>query len=329
MNTSLSPSPLIALVLQNDAGLRLEILPWGATVISIQLHGRELTLRHQRLEDYLFNDGYLGATIGRYANRLANGQLKLDDQSWQLDTAGGDHCLHGGRGFSHQCWQVIRHDVDAIELFLHSPDGDSGFPGDLSVWQQISLVGTEVRFSFRATTHSATVVSLTNHCYFNLDGSPDTRAHQLQLFSQQFLPVAADLIPTGEVQDVTGSAFDFRHPVTIAANLAKTDPQLLLVGGFDHCFVFADDAGTLRPMATLSSAISGIRLTVSSTQPGLQFYGGHALSAPFLSRQGLCLEAQNWPDAPNRSGFPNAVLRHGDVYQQQIVYAFSQFDPQE
>jgi aldose 1-epimerase len=326
MNFPLNHQALTSLVLCSHAGLRVEILPLGATIISIQLNGRELTLRHQSLNDYLLNDGYLGATVGRYANRIAHGKLDFNGQTWLLDTAGGEHCLHGGSGFSHKCWQVVRHEDSEIELFLHSPAGDSGFPGDLSVWQQITLVGTEVRISFRAITTSATVVSLTNHCYFNLDGSSDTADHQLQLFSDQFLPVGANLIPTGRLQFVTDSAFDFSEPVTISANLAKADPQLRLVGGFDHCFVFPQNAGVLRQMATLSSDLSGIRLMVSSTMPGLQFYGGHALNAPFSPRQGLCLEAQNWPDAPNRPGFPNATLRSGEVYQQQIVYTFSQYD---
>jgi aldose 1-epimerase len=314
---------LTPLILQSSAGLQVEILPFGATISSILLNGQELTLRHAYPDDYLNNEGYLGSTIGRYANRIANGQLQFNGKLWQLDTAGAGHCLHGGHGFSHHCWQVLRQATDEVELFLYSPDGDSGFPGDLSIWQTIKVSGTDIQISFRATTESSTVVSLTNHCYFNLDGSRDTTNHLLQIYSDRFLPVNAELIPTGVVQSVIGSAFDFQTPVRIAENLALPDPQLAVVGGYDHCFIFDTAPGFLRPMATLTSKKSNITLTVSSTMPGLQFYGGQALTAPFSARQGLCLEAQSWPDAPNHPDFPSTLLRKGESYQQQIVYAFS------
>jgi aldose 1-epimerase len=325
---------LIPIVLHNHAGLQVEILPYGATIRSIRLDGRELTLCHPQISDYIENNGFLGSSVGRYANRIAAGLLQFGDEIRPLETAGGAHCLHGGHGFSHRPWQVQQQSSDELLLFLHSVDGDCGFPGDLSVWQQIRLQGTEVQISFRATTNSSTVISLTNHCYFNLDGDADITSHQLQIDAEAFLPVDAGLIPTGQLQSVAGSAFDFREPTLIARQLAVADPQLALTGGFDHCYIFPqqlDEAQAiqqsqqrpvLQKMARLSSPKSHISLTVSSTLPGLQFYGGHGLTAPFRPKQGLCLEAQNWPDAPNRPDFPSALLVAGQIWQHQIVYAF-------
>lgn len=323
MKPALSNEVLVPLVLENAAGLRVEILPYGASIISIQLHGKELTLRHPKLLDYLENPGYLGATIGRYANRLAGGRLPFADEVLQLQT-GGQHCLHGGQGFSHKVWQVQQQQSAQVLLFLHSADGESGFPGDLSVWQEISLQETTLQINFRASTTSATVVSLTNHCYFNLDGSTDIANHQLQIHANEFLPVDATLIPTGERRQVATTVFDFRQPRRIADQLQMTDPQLALAGGFDHCYLFAQSGAGLREMAVLSSPLSNIRLTVSSTLPGLQFYAGHGLTPPLQPAQGLCLEAQFWPDSPNQPDFPSTVLHAGQVWQHQIQYRFEQ-----
>lgn len=322
LNTASAFAPL---VLQSNSGLRIEVLPFGATISSIQFEGQELTLGHANYTDYQHNDGYLGATIGRYANRISNGRFYFGDKLVVLDTGADQHCLHGGNGFSHRCWQVLRHQVDEVELLLRSPDGDSGFPGDLSVWQTIRLTGNELHISFRATTQSSTLVNLTNHCYFNLDGSQDITHHHLQIHAEQFLPVTSDLIPTGERRKVAGSAFDFRQSSTIADKLSLADPQLLQAGGFDHCFIFETQSNELCPMATLSSSLSALSLTVSSTMPGLQFYSGQSLAAPFRPSQALCLEAQFWPDSPNQKSFPSTLLLRDQIYQHQIVYAFSKF----
>lgn len=344
MQASIQEMGLVPVILQSPAGLRLEVLPYGATFRSIQLEGQELTLCHPQLSDYLENNGYLGSTVGRYANRIAGGLLSFEAKVYQLETAGGEHCLHGGKGFSHRLWQVQQQSATELVLFLHSPDGDCGFPGDLSVWQHIRLEGTTVHIQFRATTTSRTVLSLTNHCYFNLDGSADIRNHQLQIHSDRFLPVDASLIPTGQQRSVKDTVFDFRQPMHIGRQLASADPQLGQTGGFDHCYVFPVGPATdqsavqqpmraadqhqnpqpavLQQMATLTSSLSNISLTVSSTLPGLQFYSGHGLTAPFSPHQGLCLEAQHWPDAPNRPDFPSALLVAGQIWQQQIVYAF-------
>ncbi len=323
MKPTISDQDLTPIVLQNDSGLRVEILPYGATLVSIQLQGQELTLQHPSRTDYLENPGYLGSTIGRYANRLAFGRLQCDQQVLQLPT-NGEHCLHGGDGFSHRVWQVQRQQADQVLLFLHSADGDGGFPGDLSVWQEITLQDTTLHLSFRASTQSTTVVSLTNHCYFNLDHSADIGGHQLQIFSDQFLPVDAGLIPTGERQQVVNSVFDFRQPQLLSAALASSDPQLALAGGFDHCYLFASSTESLQKMAVLTSPNKDLQLTVRSTLPGLQFYAGHGLTAPHHPHQALCLEAQFWPDSPNQADFPSTLLRAGELWQHQIQYQFSQ-----
>ena len=308
--------------LTNDSGFVVEVSPFGATIRSLQWHQQELTLTYPKPQDYLANPAYLGATVGRYANRIAQGRFHFQQQEHHLATLGGSHCLHGGDGFSHRLWQVVSLQANSVELFLHSPDQDQGFPGDVSVWQRIWLDGQSVHIEYRASTQSATILNLTNHCYFNLDGRADIQAHQLQIFAAQYLPIDATLIPVGQLQTVADTPFDFRKPSTIGDKLLQNDPQLQLAGGFDHCYVFAAD-GQLKKMARLYSPHSGIALTVSSTLPGMQFYSGQGLTAPLSPLQGLCLEAQFWPNSPNQTAFPSTVLSAGQVWSHRIVYDFS------
>lgn len=307
-------------------GLEVELLPFGATIRSIRLFGQELTLNYPQVVDYQTDEFYLGATAGRVANRIAKGRFELNGVAYQLDCNNGPNHLHGGvTGFNRQLWQVLKQQPDSVQLYLHSADGDQGYPGALQVWQQFRIVDQQLELSFLALSNKDTVLNLTNHCYFNLNNDGTSiENHQLQLTATHYLPTDEHAIPTGERRAVAGTAFDFSQAKLVGPALKLQDPQLALANGFDHCFIWQGaEVADLKRMALLSSEQSGRQLEVFSTQPGLQLYTGNFLAAPFVSRQGICLEAQGWPDAINQLGFPTTQLKAGELYQQQIVYKFS------
>ncbi|MDX3773435.1 aldose epimerase family protein [Chromatiaceae bacterium AAb-1] len=312
--------------LSNRHGLEVDVLPLGATIMAIRYQGQLLTLGYPQPEQYLHDNFYLGATVGRYANRIAHGRCLLNGQLLQLDCNNGPHSLHGGSsGFNKAVWQVRERTVQQAELYYCAADGEQGFPGRLQVWLQLQLQQNALHLQFRGLSDRDTLVNLTNHCYFNLnsDGN-DINNHQLRLNAEHYLPTDSTAIPYGELQPVAGSVFDLRQPAALGERLLQGDLQLQQARGFDHCFVTPQGAdGSLQWQATVSSPQSGRTLEVFSTQPGIQLYTGNYLAAPFRPRQGLCLEAQNWPDAPNQPHFPSAQLAAGQTYQQEIVYRFS------
>ena len=315
--------------LDDGAGLRVEVLTLGATVAGISLNGQQLTLQQPDLTHYWQNIGYLGATVGRYANRIAKGQFQLAGKTVQLDCNTPPHHLHGGQfGLSGKVWRVLAADMQSVEMYCESADGEGGYPGFLQIWQTLSVQQGQLVLTFRAISDQDTILSLTNHCYFNLDGSADITAHLLWLAADHYLPIDALGIPTGEIRPVANTAFDFSQPRLLAEALQQQDPQLMQASGFDHCFVRGDDVGAeteseARLVARLFAPASGVQLEVFSTLPGLQFYSGNFLTAPHLRRQALCLEAQYWPDAPNQPEFPSVVLTKGLQYQQKIIYKFN------
>lgn len=312
--------------LDGHKGLEVELLPLGATIRSIRLFGQELTLNYPDVAQYQTDEFYLGATAGRVANRIAKGRFELNGVAYQLDCNNGPNHLHGGvTGFNRQQWQVLKQQSDSVQLYLRSADGDQGYPGAVQVWQQFRIVDKQLELSFLALSTKDTLLNLTNHCYFNLnsDGS-SVENHQLQIAAKHYLPTDASAIPTGERRAVACTAFDFTKAKLVGPALRKQDQQLALANGFDHCFIWQDsDKAELKLMAVLSSSQSGRQLEVLSTQPGLQLYTGNFLAEPFAARQGICLEAQGWPDAINQLGFPGTQLKAGELYQQQIVYKFS------
>lgn len=314
------------IALNKGTGLEVELLPFGATIRSIRLFGQELTLNYPQAADYQTDEFYLGATAGRVANRIAKGRFELNGVAYQLDCNNGPNHLHGGvAGFNRQSWQVLKQQSDTVQLYLRSADGDQGYPGAVQVWQQFRIVDKQLELSFLALSTKDTLLNLTNHCYFNLNNdSSSIENHQLQLTAPHYLPTDEHAIPTGERRAVAGTAFDFSKAKLVGPALRQRDQQLALANGFDHCFIWQEpDAAELKLMAVLSSSQSGRQLEVLSTQPGLQLYTGNFLASPFAPRQGICLEAQGWPDAINQLGFPGTLLKAGELYQQQIVYKFS------
>ncbi len=260
---------------------------------------------------------YVGATVGRFANRIRGGRIIVDETKYQLDVneASTGNCQHGGTGGFHRQRFDFDYEPNSTVLVcrLVSPAGAQGFPAEVCVDVTYRLVGDYgLSIEFVATADAATVISLANHAYFNLDrhkGRID--AHQLSVAASRYTPVDEMQIPTGEIASVDDSIFDLR----IMAELATRS--------FDHNFVPEGKAGEIRVLAKLYSPDSGVGLSVHSTQSALQVYTGDSLNTPFIARQGIALEAQNFPDAPNQKGFPSARLAPGETYRQQTIYEFT------
>ncbi|MCY0925330.1 galactose mutarotase [Streptomyces sp. H27-H1] len=283
---------------------------------------------------------YFGATVGRYANRIANGRFTLDGKLHQLTTQDGGHCLHGGaEGFDTRIWEaesVHTPERTGVLLHLRSLDGDQGFPGNLDVTVSYLIDrNNELSISYAAVTDAATVVNLTNHAYFNLEGegAGDIFDHELAVDAAHYTPVGEDLIPIGNPRPVSGTAFDLRRPLRIAEAVARPDGRpTQALGGYDHNFVLSPHGNdVLRRAAVLHAPASGRRMEVLTTEPGLQVYtAGHfdgtvvgKGGAPYRAGAGLALETQHFPNSPNRPGDPSPVLRPDDEYRSRTVLRFT------
>jgi len=294
---------------------------------------REVLLGYQTPEDYLRQPGYLGAVVGRYANRIAGASFELDGQRFALDANEGPNQLHGGTvGFHRQVWDVARHDGQSLDLTLRSEDGDQGYPGRLDVRVSYRVEAPlTVHVSFEARTDAPTLVNLISHAYFNLDG-PDRLIldQQLQIAGSRYLPVRADLIPTGEQLDVEGTPFDFRRPRRIGDALEALRRLDVQPACHDHCWLIdAPDGDT--PAALLRSGDGALTLALHSDAPGLQFYAGEFLpqtpdrdGRPHLKHGGLAIEPEALPYIPHHPEWPqpDAVLRPGEVYRHRLTYRF-------
>lgn len=307
-------------------GLLLEVVTAGAAVrrlLVADLDGEtNLVLGHADPMTYAVKGGYLGATIGRFGNRIAGARFTLDGVEHVLTANENGNALHGGlEGFDSRDWTVQDQGPTHVRLGLHSPDGDQGFPGVLDVTVTYSVRPGTVRIDYAATSNRDTVLNLTNHAYFNLDGeaSGPIDAHELRLSADAFTPTDAQLLPTGELRAVTGTAFDLRRPIRLGEVLAADDEQLRFGQGLDHNFVVSGSG--IRHVATLRGT-SGHILEVHSDQPGVQVYtGAHfdgtvtgTSGTAYGPRAGIALETQGFPDSPNQPGFPSTVLRAGETY---------------
>ena len=318
-----------------DAPIRLEsddiaveILPFGATLARFEVREadgawRNIVLGLPTPEAYLTDPSFMGVSVGRYANRIANARFTLDGLEHRLEANEGPNCLHGGSGgYQARVWEVDALGAGHLALGLVSPDGDQGFPGELRVTAEFSVLENGAQVVYTAVTDAPTVVNLTTHPYFNLDGDGvgNTDLHRLVIKANAYTPTRADGIPTGEVRLVSGTAADFRLGQLLGdARVAAVAQGIDRNGGFDHNFV-VDGIG-LREHAVLTGS-SGLTLRVVSDQPGLQVYGGDHFDGtvigvsgrPYQARAGVALETQQLPDAPNQPGFPSTVLRPGAVF---------------
>ena len=319
-------------VLEGGA-IRAAVLTYGAVLQSVRVpdaagHQAEVTLGYDDLEGYLSDVGFLGAVVGRFANRIAKGRFTLDGVEHVLPSNNGTACLHGGpEGFHAQLWSA-REVPGGVELSRTSPHGEMGFPGtvEVTVTYRLDDDGLEIRYT--ATTDRPTVVNLTNHAYWNLAGGGTIEDHVLELPASRFVAVDADLIPTG-ITDVDGTPLDFRAPRRIGDRLREPHPQLRHARGYDHAWV-RDPGNGLRLAARVSDPRSGRVLEVHTDQPSVQFYSGNFLDGGAAGRgglsmrqgDGLCLETQHLPDSPNRPDFPSTVLRPGERYETRTLLRF-------
>jgi aldose 1-epimerase len=329
-------------VFVNRLGASVSVIDYGAIVTSIIVPDStgnlgEVTLGYDDLAGYLSDTYFLGAVVGRYANRIAHGQFELLGKRHQLPLNNGPNHLHGGpEGFFAALWQARWEGSDSepvLHLSLESPEGAAGYPGALQVSVRYAFDDRCcLSVAYEAVTTAPTVINLTQHSYFNLAGQGSILDHELQIEAARFTPTDATSIPTGELRDVAGTAFDFRRPMPLGARVDAPDEQLQLAGGYDHNFVLDGEKGKLRQVATLSCPRNGRRLMVRTTEPGLQLYSGNFLprnasvrrgQQSFGYREGLCLETQHFPDSPNRPEFPSTRLDPGQAFASRTEFAFS------
>lgn len=321
-----STKSIESITLASPAGMEVTLLGLGATIQAIRVPTQSgvvnAVLGYADLGDYLRDDYYMGATAGRFANRIGGARFSINDKTYSVDSNDSGNCLHGGRDGLHQrFWQMnALENETAVQFSCVSPDGESGFPGNLEVTVKYQIVADySLAIDFAATTDSDTVVNIANHAYFNLDTQQHLiDSHDIQIDADYFTPVDSALIPSGEIREVKNTRFDLRRPTALSSTSLDDDQTRQ----YDHNFVLRDGDGTLRKVAKLSSPQSGLAMHLHTTQAGLQFYTGEFLSDPFKQRAGLCLEAQAFPDAPNQPAFPSARLAPGEVYQQRTIYEF-------
>jgi aldose 1-epimerase len=325
-------SPVLEVEIGSKAGARAKILTWGAVLRDLQVPAagglQRVTLGLNSIEDYLAHSPSFGAVPGRYANRIAHGQFTLDGKSYTLDRNFlGKHTLHGGgKGFNKRIWKLGEHGADYVSLSLTSADGDMGFPGEMLATCLYRFVEpATLRVELTAVCDKPTVVNLTQHAYFNLDGSPDILDHELEMPCDFYTPTDAELIPTGEIRAVGGTAYDFRSSRKVRNPEGVT---------YDTNFVSSRKAGPdgLAMLARLRSPKNGVTLELHSTEPGVQLYDAAKLNCPvpgldgahYGSHAGLCLEPQAFPDSPNRRHFTDTVLHPDQEYRHVSEFRFGQ-----
>ena len=317
-----------------DSDASVEILTLGGIVRSLVIPTseglRDVAQGFDDVAGYEEQKGFIGALIGRVANRIGNAVFSLGGNEYKLDKNDGENSLHGGfNGYDKQIWEANAKS-DGLWLTLQSPDMDGGFPGNLSVKVRYALEDYSLTIEYYAECDADTPINLTNHCYFNLGGhdSGGIENHKIQIFSDSITPIDDTLIPTGEKLDVTGTPFDLRTPKIIGEGLSSNHPQITFGGGYDHNFVLASEpCREMSPAAVLE--YGGVKMTCLTTKPGIQFYSGNFLlaengkqGAVYPKRSGLCLETQFWPDSVNKPEFPNSLLQKGEIYHHITVYKF-------
>lgn len=335
--------PIDLYTLTNDRGLILQVTNYGCRVVTLFTPDREgrlddIVLGYENIDRYLNNSGerFLGATIGRYGNRIAAGRFSLNGQDYQLSTFNNGQCLHGGeKGFDQVVWRVDSLAKDYIRFSYLSRDGEEGFPGNLSVRMSYRLTPDNAfRIEYWATTDKPTPVNLTHHSFFNLKGQGNgtINTHELCIAADRYTPVDSVLIPTGELADVTDTPFDFRTPQPIGSRLAARNRQFDYCKGYDHNFVLnRRSESDLEFAASVYEPSTGRYMEVWTTEPGLQFYGGNFFDGRTVGKSGkrhryreaLALETQHFPDSPNRKNFPSTILHPGELYHHVCLYRFS------
>lgn len=327
-------------VLTNDNGMEVCVTNFGGRIVSVMAPDRDGVLRDvvlgfDKVADYQTKASDFGATIGRYANRIGQGRITLDGTEYQLPRNNYGHCLHGGpRGFQYRVFDAVQKSAQEVELTYTAQDGEEGFPGELSCRVTMTLTDDNaIDIRYEAQTDKTTVVNMTNHSYFNLDGDPskDNSAYLLTVDADSYTPVDSTFMTTGEIAPVAGTPMDFRTPVPIGERIGQDFGQLKNGNGIDHNWVLNTRGDIAEACASLESPATGIRLDVYTTEPGIQVYCGNFLDGSIKGKKGIaygfraavCLETQKYPDTPNKPEWPSAVLRPGGKYESRCIYKFS------
>lgn len=332
--------------LENRNGVRADITNYGGRIVSLLIPCKEgifddVVNGFHHINDYLnTSEVYYGAVIGRYANRIANARFSLDGKTYQLMANNGPNSLHGGPGGFHQVvWDAKQLDRQTLQLNYVSPHLEEGFPGNLDVKVTYMLSDDNaLHIEYNASTDHTTVINLTNHAFFNLsgEGSSTINDHFIKIYAHHYTPVNEVLIPTGEIAPVENTPFDFRDFRRIGEFVDADHPQIQIGKGYDHNFVLMKTPGiqgAAELAASVYDPISGRKMDVYTSEPGMQFYGGNFLSGnvigkrgePYLFRSSFCLETQHFPDSPNQPHFPSVVLHPGQTYTSKTIYQFSLF----
>lgn len=328
--------------LKNKNGLEMTVTNYGGRVVSLMAPDKngkmeDIVLGYESIDGYLNSaEQYFGASIGRYGNRIAKGLFSLDSLQYKLAINNSPNSLHGGvKGFSAKVWDAVKKGENELALNLISADMEEGYPGELKVTMNYRLTdNNEFAITYQAETSKPTVLNLTNHSYFNLHGAGngDILDHVLFLNADKYTPIDSTLIPTGKIESVTGTPFDFTTPVAVGARINDKNEQLAFGLGYDHNFVLnKTDPKTVSLAASVYEPQSGRFMEVFTNEPGVQFYSGNFLKGkevgkqnkPYNLRSALCLETQHFPDSPNHPEFPSVVLRPGEIYNSVCIYKFS------
>ena len=327
-------------VLKNNKGMTAAITNYGGRLVGLWVPDKQgslvdVVVGFGSLQQYIQStEPYFGATIGRVGNRIAKGKFTLDGKAYTLFTNNGPNTLHGGKkGFGDVVWDAAQPNDTTLQLHYIAKDMEEGFPGNLDVTVVYTLTNNnELKLDYKATTDKKTVVNLTNHAFFNLngEGSGTINNHVLQINASQYTPVDSTLIPLGQHQVVTGTPFDFTQPTAIGARVDAENEQLKFGKGYDHNFVLDKKYGVMTHAATITGDKTGVVMRIYTNEPGLQFYGGNFMQSQNTFKSGakddfrtaFCLETQHFPDSPNQPQFPSIVLVPGQTYQTSSLYQF-------
>ncbi len=328
-------------ILKNDKGMEVCVTNFGGRVVSIMVPDKEGVLRDvvlgfDNVADYMEIPSDFGASIGRFANRIAQGRFTLDGTVYELPKNNFGHCLHGGpNGWQYKIYEVENVTDNSITLVMHSPDGDESFPGKVTAKVTYTVnADNALEIAYEATTDQPTVINMTNHSYFNLSGNPGNTIldHILHINAECFTPVGRTLIPTGEMIPVADTPMDFSVPKAIGADIDNIEyVQIRFGNGYDHNWVLESKGNMEIVAASLYSPESGIKMEVFTDEPGIQVYSGNFLNGTVTGKHGItyqqraavCLETQHYPDSPNRPEWPTVVLRPGEEYSSHCTYKFS------